>query len=174
MLWERASDLKVPIYIHPNNPADIPAMYQGHPEMWGPVWSWTVETGSHALRIIFSGIFDRFPNAKLILGHMGETLPYQLWRFNSRWAISNKGSKKLKLLPSEYFKKNFWCTTAGVCSDEPLRCAIDALGTDRVMFSVDYPFEKSEHAGLWIDNANLSVAEKSMVCYENAKSLLKL
>ena len=105
---------------------------------------------------------------------MGETLPYQLWRFNSRWEISNKGSKKLNLLPSEYFKKNFWCTTAGVCSDEPLRCAIDALGTDRVMFSVDYPFEKSEHAGLWIDNANLSVAEKSMVCYENAKSLLKL
>ena len=174
VLWERASDLNVPIYIHPNNPADIPAMYQGHPEMWGAVWSWTVETGSHALRIIFSGIVDRFPNAKLILGHMGETLPYQLWRFNSRWAISNKGSKKLKLLPSEYFKKNFWCTTAGVCSDEPLRCAIDALGTDRVMFSVDYPFEKSEHAGLWIDNANLSVAEKSMVCYENAKSLLKL
>ena len=83
-------------------------------------------------------------------------------------------SKKLNLLPSEYSKKNFWCTTAGVCSDEPLRCAIDALGTDRVMFSVDYPFEKSEHAGLWIDNANLSVAEKSMVCYENAKSLLKL
>ena len=147
VLWERASDLNVPIYIHPNNPADIPAMYQGHPEMWGPVWPWTVETGSHALRLIFSGIFDRFPNAKLILGHMGETLPYQLWRFNSRWAISNKGSKKLKLLPSEYFKKNFWCTTAGVCSDEPLRCAIDAIGTDRVMFSVDYPFEKSEHAG---------------------------
>ena len=174
VLWERSSDLNVPIYIHPNNPADVPAMYQGHSEMWGPVWSWTVETGSHALRILFSGIFDRFPNAKLILGHMGETLPYQLWRFDSRWAISNKGSKTLKRLPSEYFKKNFWCTTAGVCSDEPLRCAIEALGADRVMFSVDYPFERSEDAGKWIDNANLSEIERSMVCYENAKSLLRL
>ncbi len=174
VLWERSSDLNVPIYIHPNNPADVPAMYQGHSEMWGPVWSWTVETGSPALLIIFSGIFDRFPNAKLILGHMGETLPYQLWRFDSRWAISNRGSKTLKRLPSEYFKKNFWCTTAGVCSDEPLRCAIEALGADRVMFSVDYPFERSEDAGKWIDKANLSEIERSMVCYENAKSLLRL
>ena len=174
VLWERASDLDVPIYIHPNNPADTPAMYQGHSEMWGPVWSWTVETGSHALRILFSGVFDRYPNAKLILGHMGETLPYQLWRFDSRWKISNRGSKKLELAPSEYFKRNFWCTTAGVCSDEPMRCAIDALGVERVMFSVDYTFERSEETGEWIENAQLSTSERSLVCYENSKSLLKL
>lgn len=174
VLWERASDLGAPIYIHPNNPADIPYMYHNHPELWGPVWSWTVETGSHALRIVFSGVFDRFPKAKLILGHMGETLPYQLWRFDSRWEISNRGDMRLELPPSEYFKRNFWCTTAGVCSDEPLRCAIDALGADRVMFSVDYPFEQPKEAGEWIDAAPLTEAERTMICRDNAKNLLDI
>ena len=149
-------------------------MYHNHPELWGPVWSWTVETGTHALRIIFAGIFDRYPNAKLVLGHMGETLPYQLWRFDSRWAISNRMDMTLERAPSEYLKRNFWCTTSGVCSDEPLRCAIDALGADRVMFSVDYPFEQSKEAGDWIGTAPLSDDERVMVCRDNAVNLLKL
>lgn len=174
VLWERAADLGAPIYIHPNNPPDVPFMFHNHPELWGPVWSWTVETGTHALRIIFSGVFDRFPKAKLILGHMGETLPYQLWRFDSRWQISNRGDMKLELPPSAYFKRNFWCTTAGVCSDEPLRCAIDALGADRVMFSVDYPFEKAVEAGEWFDATPLTNEERAKVGYENARKLLRL
>ncbi|WP_205602524.1 amidohydrolase family protein [Chelativorans alearense] len=174
VLWERASDLDVPIYIHPYNPPDVPYMYRNHPELWGPLWSWTVETGNHALRILFAGVFDRYPNAKLILGHMGEALPFQLWRFDSRWPISNSGPAALKLKPSEYFKRNFWCTTAGVCSDASLRCAIDALGADRVMFSVDYPFERPAVAGEWIDAAPLTDEERAKVCSENAKSLLKL
>jgi 2,3-dihydroxybenzoate decarboxylase len=174
IVWERAADLGAPIYIHPNNPMDVPHMYQDHPELWGPVWSWTVETGNHALRIIFAGVFDRYPGARLILGHMGETLPYQLWRFDCRWEISNRGDMKLEHPPSAYFKRNFWCTTAGVCSDEPLRCAIDALGPDRVLFSVDYPFERPEEAGAWIDNAALTDEEREMVCRKNAISLLNL
>ncbi|ATI43920.1 amidohydrolase (plasmid) [Pacificitalea manganoxidans] len=174
VLWERAADLGAPIYIHPNNPVATPTMLEGHPELWGPVWSWTVETGSHALRILFSGVFDRYPNAKLILGHMGETLPYQLWRFDSRWEISNRGDMRLEMPPSAYFKRNFWCTTAGVCSDAPLRCAIDALGADRVMFSVDYPFERAGEAGAWIDAAPLSQTEREQVTHANARALLKL
>lgn len=174
VLWERAADLGAPIYIHPNNPPDVPYMFHNHPELWGPVWSWTVETGNHALRMIFSGLFDRFPKAKLILGHMGETLPYQLWRFDSRWQISNRGEMQLELPPSAYFKRNFWCTTAGVCSDEPLRCAVDALGADRVLFSVDYPFEKALEAGQWIEAAPLSDEERAMVCKGNATALLNL
>jgi len=173
-LWERAADLDVPIYIHPNNPADVPFMYQGHPELWGPVWSWTVETGSHALRLIFSGVFDRYPGAKLILGHMGETLPYQLWRFDSRWEISNRKDMMIEHAPSTYLKRNIWCTTAGVCSDAPLRCALDALGEDRVMFSVDYPFEKAIDAGDWIDAAPISKTERIKVCHDTAKALLRL
>ena len=92
VFWERAADLGAPVYIHPYNPPDVPYMYHGHPELFGPVWSWTVETGNHALRILFGGVFDRFPGARLILGHMGETLPYQLWRFDSRWEYPTEAS----------------------------------------------------------------------------------
>lgn len=174
VLWERAESLGAPIYIHPYNSPDFPYMYHGHPELFGPVWSWTVETGNHALRLIFGGVFDRFPKAKLILGHMGETLPYQLWRFDSRWEISNRGDLRLKLKPSDYFKRNVWVTTAGVCSNEPLRCAIDAIGAERVMFSVDYPFERAHEAGEWFDKAPLSDAERAMVGHDNAAALLGL
>lgn len=174
VFWERAADLKVPVYIHPNNPPDLSSMLHNHPELYGPVWSWTVETGTHALRLIFSGLFDRFPGAKLILGHMGETLPYQLWRFDSRWEISNRGNMQLELKPSEYFKRNVWVTTAGVCSNEPLRCAIDAMGLDRVLFSMDYPFERPEEASKWIEEAPLSKEERLRICAENARQLLQL
>ena len=173
-LWERAEALGAPIYIHPNNPPDVPYMYQNHSELWGPVWSWTVETGNHALRILFGGVFDRYPGAKLILGHMGETLPYQLWRFDSRWEISNRKEKTLALKPSEYFRRNIWCTSAGVCSDAPLNCALEAMGEDRVMFSVDYPYERPEEAGEWIEAAPLDDATRAAVCAGNAKALLNL
>lgn len=174
VLWERAADLSVPIYIHPNNPADVPHMFHNHPELWGPVWSWTVETGTHALRLVFSGLFDRYPGAKLLLGHMGETLPYQLWRFDSRWEISNRRTMRLDHPPSTYFRRNVWCTTAGVCSDEPLRCAIDAMGLERVLFSVDYPFERPAEAGEWIERAAMTEAERLAVCAGNARALLRL
>jgi 2,3-dihydroxybenzoate decarboxylase len=173
-LWERVSDLGVPVYIHPNNPPEQVAMYHDHPELWGPVWSWTVETATHALRLVFSGTFDRFPNAKLILGHMGETLPYLLWRLDSRWEISNRGAMQLEMAPSAYFQRNVWATTSGVCADAPLRCALDTLGADRVMFAVDYPFEKPEEAGEWIEAAPISDAERKAVCFDNAANLLKL
>lgn len=173
-LWERAADLRAPIYIHPYNPPDVPVMYHDHPELWGPVWSWTVETGNHGLRCVFGGVFDRFPGARLILGHMGETLPYQLWRFDSRWEICNRQDRTLAQKPSHYFRNNVWCTTAGVCSDAPLRCALDALGSDRVMFSVDYPFERPEEAGEWIEAAPISEEERRKVCRDNAVALLGL
>ncbi|SPF78479.1 amidohydrolase family protein [Pseudoprimorskyibacter insulae] len=172
--WERASDLGVPVYIHPNNPPEQVHMYNDHPELWGPVWSWTVETATHALRLVFSGTFDRYPNAKLILGHLGETLPYLLWRLDSRWEISNRGEMRLNKAPSAYFRENVWMTTSGMCADAPLRCALDMAGADRVLFSVDYPFERPEEAGEWIEAAPLSDEERRMVCYDNAANLLGL
>jgi 2,3-dihydroxybenzoate decarboxylase len=174
VFWERVSDLGAPVYIHPNNPPEKVHMYHDHPELFGPVWSWTVETATHALRLVFSGMFDRFPNAKLILGHLGETLPYLLWRLDSRWEISNRGDMRIDLKPSDYFKRNIWMTTSGMCADAPLRCAIDMTGADRVLFSVDYPFERPEEAGEWIEAAPLSDEERRMVCYDNAAALMKL
>jgi len=173
-LWERAGDLGVPIYIHPNNPPEQTHMYHDHPELFGPVWSWTVETATHALRLVFSGVFDRFPSARLILGHMGETLPFLLWRLDSRWEISNRGEMRLKMPPSEYFKRNIWVTTSGVCADEPLRCALDVLGKDRILFAVDYPFEQPTEAGEWIEAAAITDEERRNICYNNAARLLNL
>ena len=172
--WERVSELQVPVYIHPNNPPEKAQMFDGHPELFGPVWSWTVETATHALRLVFSGTFDRYPGAKLILGHLGETLPYLLWRLDSRWEISNRGEMRLERKPSEYFKDNIWLTTSGMCADAPLRCALDMVGDDRVMFSVDYPFERPKEAGEWIEAAPLTDSERANVCHLNAKALLGL
>lgn len=174
VFWERVSDLGVPVYIHPNNPPEVAPMYQAHPELYGPLWSWTVETATHALRLVFAGTFDRFPGARLILGHLGETLPYLLWRLDSRWAISNRGAMRLDRAPSEYFRTNIWVTTSGMCADAPLRCAMDMLGGDRVLFSADYPFESAAEAAEWIESAPLSGPERRAICHDNAAALLRL
>lgn len=173
VFWERAESLGAPVYLHPGNPADRPAMYADHPELWGATWSWAVDTCTHALRLIFSGLFDRYPGVQVILGHMGETLPIQLWRLDSRYPSSNH-KHKIEKLPSEYIRTNVSMTTSGVFSDTALRCALDAVGVDNIVFATDYPFEETSVACAWIDNAAISDAERSKVCFDNANKLLKL
>jgi 2,3-dihydroxybenzoate decarboxylase len=173
VFWERVSALKAAIYIHPGNPPAMAAAYADHPELWGPTWSWAAETCTHALRLIFRGTFDRYPDARVILGHMGETLPIQSWRLDSRYPISN-GRYKIARKPSEYLRQNIFITTSGVCSDTALRCALDELGPKNVMFSIDYPFEDSKVACDWIEKAKLTDAERDAVAYGNAASLLRL
>lgn len=173
VFWERVSALGAPVYIHPANPVDRPAAYADHPEVWGPTWSWAVETCTHALRLVFSGTFDRYPNARIILGHMGETLPIQLWRLDSRYAVSNQKYSIAKK-PSEYVRSNIVLTTSGVCSDPALRCALDAIGPDSVMFSIDYPFERTDLASQWISGSAISEQERIKVCHANAERILKL
>lgn len=171
--WERLQALQVPVYIHPANPVDEPYMYTGHPELFGPTWSWTVETATHVLRLVFGGVFDRFPEARLIVGHMGETLPYLLWRLDSRWQIAKHG-RTLQRLPSDYIKGNVTVTTSGVFSDAPLVCALSALGEDKVMFSVDYPFEATAAAVAFIAQAPIGDETRAKVCHLNAERLLAL
>lgn len=172
VVWERAAGLGAPLYLHPGNPIDRPAMYEGRPELWGPMWSWGVETATHALRIVASGVFDRHPAASLILGHMGEALPAQLWRLDSRWDIANKGERRLSAPPSSYFKRNIAVTTSGVCANAPLLCALSALGEDRVMFSIDYPFEQSAAAGHFMDAAPVGPDIRAKIEHANAERLL--
>ncbi len=174
VFWERAAALEAPIYLHPANPVDHPAMYAGHPELWGPVCSWAFETATHALRLVFAGVFERYPKAQLLLGHMGETLPLNLWRFDSRWLISHRGSMTLPQPPSSYIKRNIAITTSGVCSDISLRCALESMGTGNVMFSVDYPFEKTELAAQFIETAKITENERIQVASNNAKRILRL
>jgi 2,3-dihydroxybenzoate decarboxylase len=171
--WERAEALGTLIYIHPTDPVSVAPVLQGHPGLRRATWEWTFETGSHALRLIFGGVFDRFPKARLGLGHMGETLPFLLWRFDSRTGpdFYNVG---LKNPVSHYIKTNVEITTSGMCSAEPLNCAIAALGHDRIMFSADYPFEKAEEAGHWLDSEKLDDKVRADIAYNNAVRLLKL
>jgi 2,3-dihydroxybenzoate decarboxylase len=173
VFWERVQALRTVVYIHPGNPPAMAPAYADHPELWGPTWSWAAETCTHALRLIFSGTFDRYPGARIILGHMGETLPIQLWRLDSRYPISNQ-RYAIKRKPSEYVRDNVFITTSGVCSDSAVRCALDALGPANVLFSIDYPFEDTKIACDWIEHARLDEAERRAVAYGNAASLLRL
>lgn len=171
--WKKVEELNVPIYLHPGSPQHPPANYKDQHELAGPLWGWTVETGTHALRLVFSGLFDLYPGVRIILGHMGETIPYLLWRLDSRWEII-KHPTNLKKAPSQYVRENFYVTTSGMCSTGPLSCAIQEMGEDRVMFSVDYPYESSKIAAQFIEKAPLSKVVMEKVCYENAQSILNL
>ena len=172
--WERVSDLDVPVYLHPGAMADHPAMFAGRPELDGAVWAWTADTASHALRLLFGGIFKRHPKVRIILGHMGETLPYLLWRLDSRWQCALGEELAPEALPSAIFKRHFSITTSGVCDPAALADAIAALGEDAVMFSVDYPYEDTQVAARFIDAAPVSEAVRAKVCHGNAARLLKL
>ena len=169
--WERADALGATIYLHPADPVTQPSVLSGYKVLMRPMWGWGFETGSHALRLIVGGHFDRFPRSKLMLGHLGETLPFLLWRFDSRAEFHGL---KLKKPPSEYIRENVFVTTSGMCSAEPLTCTLNALGRDRVMFAADYPFESVEEAAHFIDGVELDGKLRDDVCYNNAANLLGL
>src|ERR1700722_8622923 len=169
--WERAEALGATIYIHPTDPVAPSPAIAGVEGLRRATWEWGFETGSHALRLVFSGLFDRFPRAKVALGHLGETLPFLLWRFDSRAKLYGV---KLGKKPSDYIKENFVVTTSGMCSAEPLNCALAALGTERVMFAADYPFEQTSEAGGFLDAVTLPESTREAVAFQNAARAFKL
>ena len=169
--WERAEALQATIYIHPADPITPSPALDGHDGLRRATWEWGFETGSHALRLVFGGVFDRFPRARIALGHLGETLPYLLWRFDSRAKLYRVALEKR---PSDYIKQNMVVTTSGMCSPEPLNCALAALGTDRVMFAADYPFELAQEAGQFLDEVPLAQGVREDVAFRNAVSRLGL
>jgi 2,3-dihydroxybenzoate decarboxylase len=169
--WERAEALGALIYLHPADPVATSAALKDHRGLRRATWEWTVETGSHALRLVFGGLFDRFPRAKLGLGHLGETLPYLMWRFDSRAKLYGV---KLGRQPSEYIRDNIVVTTSGMCAADPLICAISALGSQHVMFAADYPFESAQEAAEFIDHAPIADDVRADICFNNAAKLLRL
>jgi len=173
VFWERAEALEAPIYIHPSDPVVPAPVLDGYPVLRRATWEWGFETGSHMLRLIFGGVFDRFPGVRIILGHLGETLPYLLSRFDSR-AGPGFYDAGLKKLPSQYLKDNLWVTTSGMLSQDPLYCSVSALGADRVMFAADYPFEKAEEAGHFLDTVRLEEGLRADIAFRNAERLLAL
>ncbi len=170
-LWERAQDLDVPLYLHPGDPETGMPVLEGHKGLKRATWEWTVETGSHALRVVYGGVFDKYPRATFVLGHLGETLPYLLWRFDSRAKLY---SLKFERTPSRYIRENMAVTLSGMFSREPLVCALSALGDERVMFSADYPFESARDAGTFMDEVELAPGQREAVAYDNAARMFKL
>ena len=169
--WAKAEELNAPVYLHPADPIEPYATYGEYKVLARATWGWGVETGTHALRMVFGGVFDRFPKATLALGHLGETLPYLLWRFDSRAKLYGV---TLKREPSDYIRDNIVVTLSGMYSAEPLNCALAALGRDRVMFSADYPFESAEEAGHFLDHVALDDATKAAVAQGNAAGLFNI
>ncbi len=170
-LWEVAEKTGAYLYIHPmETPLDAMQLYRGFDCLNGSTWSWGVDTATYVLRMVFGGLFDRYPNARLIMGHMAEMLPYVLNRIDQRWSVSPMDSRN-KLKPSEYIKRNIWLTVSGNASVPALKCAIEAIGADRIMFAVDYPFESMEEFSQFIDTADISEEDREKICWKNAEKL---
>lgn len=175
--WEifaRAEALNVPLYLHPAPPTpDTLQAYEGRPELIGPLWSFTVDAATQMLRLVVSGVFDQYPGLTIILGHLGETLPYLLGRLDSRWQFyASRGN--LQKRPSDYLRENMLVTTSGIFYNPALVCACMALGVDRILFAVDTPYEPNQAATAFIEAAPLSEAEKQQICHLNAERLFGL
>ncbi len=173
-VWAALEDLSVPLYLHPGAPpADRWKVLDGRPELYGATWSWAAETGGHALRVIYGGVFDRHPSATLILGHMGEFLPFMRSRLDSRYRILDP-EVPLQRPPSAYIGSNVVITTSGVFSPAALTGAALEVGADAVMFSIDYPYESSHEAVAGLEQTTLSDGDRAKIAHGNAERILRL
>ena len=175
-IFERAESLDVPLYLHPSFPhPEVQRVYYGDyiedfPQVIRAAWGYTVETGTQAIRLVLSGVFEKHPGVKIILGHLGETLPFLLWRINE--ALSRPGHKPLNF--REQFCSHFYVTTSGNFSTPAFICTVLEMGIDRIMFSVDYPFVANKSAMDWVNNLQISTEDKAKVLSGTAQRLLRL
>ena len=174
--WAVVERLDVPFYLHPRNPLPRDAkIYDGHGWLLGPIWAFGQETAVHALRLMGSGLFDDHPQLQIILGHMGENLPFAMWRIDNANAwIPNRHSYPAKKRISEYFCANFHITTSGNFHSQALIDSMLVLGADRIMFSTDWPFENIDHAAVWFDGCPISEPDRIKIGRDNARRLFKL
>jgi predicted TIM-barrel fold metal-dependent hydrolase len=174
-IFERAQALDVPLYMHPAipHPAVIEAYYQDyvekHPGILRAGWGFTVETATQGIRLVLSGVFDTYPRLKIIIGHLGEGLPFYLWRI-SHGLRGSDGGKSFR----DIFCEHFYVTTSGFFSDPALLCCVMEMGIDRILFSVDYPFVDNPPATKWTETLPLCAEDKKKLLSGNAKRLLKL
>lgn len=173
--WATVQQLNVPFYLHPRSalPADQPA-YQGHPWLTGSIWGFTAETSIHALRLMGSGLFDDFPKLKVILGHLGEGLPCSIWRIDNRISRTLGDRPKAKRPIGQYLRENFYITTSGNFRTQTLSEVMLEVGTDRILYSVDYPFEDMRIAAEWFDHAAISEVDRLKIASGNARQLFHL
>jgi predicted TIM-barrel fold metal-dependent hydrolase len=145
----------------------------GYPLLDSAMWGFGSETGLHAMRLICSGIFDEYENLKIILGHLGEAIPFWLWRIDNFWGKTPL-SNSLKKIPSQYFKDNFAVSTSGMFSEPALNYVITVLGADNILFAVDYPFDSPETAIKFISESRIDENDKEKICHLNAERIFSL
>jgi predicted TIM-barrel fold metal-dependent hydrolase len=179
-ILERAAALDVPLYLHPGLPTE--SLRREHYDGFGPsvsyalgtaAWGWHAETGLHVLRMIAARIFDRLPSLQIIIGHMGEMVPFMLDRADE-WLTPAAQREGLKRTVAETFRSNFWVTTSGMFSTAPFQLLLQVVGADRILFSVDYPFSSNRQGRAFLDALPISPADKEKVSHHNAERLLGL
>jgi len=175
-IFERAQALDVPIYIHPArpHPAVIEAYYKDYvadfPQITNAAWGFTVETATQGVRLVLSGVFEKYPNLKIIIGHLGEGLPFLLWRIDAMFARA--GNKKVNF--RETFCEHFYITTSGFFSDPAMLCCIQEIGVDRILFAVDFPYVENKPATAWMERIQLNSEDKAKILSGNVKRLLRM
>jgi predicted TIM-barrel fold metal-dependent hydrolase len=184
-LFERAQSLDVPIYIHPTDPpqAITDTYYKGYPALTQS-WGWQVETGTHLLRLMSAGVFDRYPRLKIVVGHMGELIPFNIKRINAaltmgNWLLANQSTATaaesiMKQSVYYYMRQNVFITTSGVFDQVALTCAVEELGIDNVLFSVDDPFGDNFEGVDFLNKVNLPKEDKEKLAHGNAERVLGL
>ena len=171
--WAQLERLGVPFYLHPRD--QLPSRrqaYEGHPWLVGSPWGFADETAIHALRLMGCGLFDEFPRLQIVIGHLGERIPYDLWRLDHRLRqVPNRPAKRSM---ADYFRNNFHISTSGHFCTQSLIAAILTIGAERVLFAVDYPFEDHVQACTWFDNAEIAETDRLKIGRTNAMSLFGL
>jgi hypothetical protein len=177
-ILERAESLNVPIYIHPTAPPQpvIDAYYAGFsPEVTYSLstngWGWHIETAVHVLRLIFSGVFDQFPNLQVIIGHLGEALPFMLPRLDRNMPVE---MTKLNRSVADYLRENIYYTFSGFTFTPTFLDLFLQVGAERIIFSTDYPYAPMEVGRMFLDNLPVSPADKHRIAHGNAERLLKM
>jgi predicted TIM-barrel fold metal-dependent hydrolase len=174
VFWAKVAELDVPVYLHPRDslPNQL-RIYDGHPELLSAAWAYGVETSIHALRLITSGVFDRHPGVNVIIGHLGETLPFAIWR--TQHIINRRGMcQDLEKNVGSYLSDNFFITTSGMFRTQALLNTMSEVSSDRILFSTDYPYESAEEAAEWFDNCPISEPDRVKMGRENAVKLFDL
>jgi 5-carboxyvanillate decarboxylase len=175
-IFEAAESLGLPLYLHPREPS---------PAMLGPFadyglffagWGFAAETGLHAMRIIMCGVLDRFPKLQIVLGHMGEGIPFWLQRIDNRYQLQVRlgAVRKMARPPSEYFLENFLITTSGVCSAPALKLSIEVLGAERILFAADYPYESVQESVDFMDGVDIAEDVRARIYWRNAERVFRL
>jgi 2,3-dihydroxybenzoate decarboxylase len=173
VMWERAEALGVPIYLHPAlpHPEVVKAYFDGYEELARAPWGFAVDTSCHFLRLVFSGLFDAFPKLKIILGHLGEGLPFAMHRLNDHsWAAAQR--RGLKRAPIDYLRENMLVTTSGNWFEPAFVCTLLALGADNILFAIDWPYEANKAGMDFLRKLSISDADKAKIAHLNAERLL--